>query len=401
MKNLFLLLALSCFSFVLSSQDFGVTPSSPGSDGVTGGGQEEELVEAQTNRLQLAISNEGYPVTPGDIYRITFTAAGSLITNQIIVESDYSINLGIFGEIDVQDTNFPELKKRVERLIQEGYPRSLPSLTMISTGTFEVPIIGEIPQTRYVTAWGLSRLNDVVSGSLGAYSSMRNVAVNAKDGTERTFDLWMARYKGDLSQNPLVRPGDRITISRVDKQIRINGEVYRPGIYQLLENEDLQDIQYFSGGFTPLADLRRVTVERFSGEGPELIVFDYNNTDSDFEFKDRDIITIPSKRDQDLQVTVVGAVFNPGRYQYAPPESYMYYVNLAGGIDFERNSGNEVTVVDRYGNQQDPTYPISPGDTITVLNNNFIYNFNRHFPVVTTGLAFILTIISIVNLANQ
>ncbi|WP_319562203.1 SLBB domain-containing protein [Marispirochaeta sp.] len=376
-------------------------PSSPGAGGVPEGGQEEELVEAQIERLQLAISNEGYPVTPGDIYRITFTAAGSLITNQIIVESDYSINLGIFGEIDVQNMNFPELKKRVERLIQEGYPRSLPSLTMISTGTFEVPIIGEIPQTTYVTAWGLSRLNDVVSGSFGAHSSMRDVKVLSKDGTERTFDLWMARYKGDLFQNPLVSPGDRIVVSRVNKQIRINGEVYRPGIYQLLENEDLQDIRYFSGGFTPLADLRRVTVERFSGEGPELIVFDYNNSDEDFEFKDRDIITIPSKRDQDLQVTVVGAVFNPGRYQYTPPENYMYYVNLAGGIDFERNSGNEVTVVDRYGNQQDPSYPISPGDTITVLNNNFIYNFNRHFPVVTTGFAFILTIISIVNLANQ
>ena len=79
----------------------------------------------------------------------------------------------------------------------------------------------------------------------------------------------------------------------------------------------------------------------------------------------------------------------------------MYYVNLAGGIDFERNSGNEVTVVDRYGKQQDPSYPIRPGDTITVLNNNFVYNFNRYFPVVTTGFAFILTIIQIVNLANQ
>ena len=401
MKNKYLLIVVSIFSLSLFSQDFGFGPAASGVGEIAGGDLEEEMVEAQVERLQLAISNENYPVTPGDIYRITFTAAGSLVTNQIIVESDYSINLGIFGEIDVQEMNFPELKKRVERLIQEGYPRSLPSLTMISTGTFEIPVVGEIPRTSYMTAWGLSRLDDVVTGVLGAYSSIRNITVISQNGSVRSYDLWKARYIGELYNNPLISPGDRIVISRVDKQIRINGEVYRPGTYQLLEGEDLQDIRYFSGGFTPLADLRRVTVERFSGEGPELIVFDYNEYDKDFEFQDRDIITIPSKRDQDLQVTVVGAVFNPGRYQYTPPENYMYYVNLAGGIDFERNSGNEVTVVDRYGKQQDPSYPIRPGDTITVLNNNFVYNFNRYFPVVTTGFAFILTIIQIVNLANQ
>ncbi|WP_319417191.1 SLBB domain-containing protein [Marispirochaeta aestuarii] len=401
MKNKYLLIVVSIFSLSLFSQDFGFGPAASGVGEIAGGDLEEEMVEAQVERLQLAISNENYPVTPGDIYRITFTAAGSLVTNQIIVESDYSINLGIFGEIDVQEMNFPELKKQVERLIQEGYPRSLPSLTMISTGTFEIPVVGEIPRTSYMTAWGLSRLDDVVTGVLGAYSSIRNITVISQNGSVRSYDLWKARYMGELYNNPLISPGDRIVISRVDKQIRINGEVYRPGTYQLLEGEDLQDIRYFSGGFTPLADLRRVTVERFSGEGPELIVFDYNEYDKDFEFQDRDIITIPSKRDQDLQVTVVGAVFNPGRYQYTPPENYMYYVNLAGGIDFERNSGNEVTVVDRYGKQQDPSYPIRPGDTITVLNNNFVYNFNRYFPVVTTGFAFILTIIQIVNLANQ
>ncbi|WP_321992033.1 SLBB domain-containing protein [Marispirochaeta aestuarii] len=364
-------------------------------------GQEEEMVEAQVERLQLAISNELYPVTPGDIYRITFTTAGNLVTNQIIVESDYSINLGIFGEIAIAGMNFPQLKKRVERLIQEAYPRSLPSLTMISTGTFEVPVVGEIPQTRYVTAWGLSRLNDVITGNLGRHSSIRDVTVISRNGERNRYDLWMARYRGELSQNPLIRPGDRVEVSRVKKEIQISGEVYRPGTYQLVEGESLQEIEFFSGGFTPLADLRRVTVERFSGIEADLIVFDYNEYNGEFDFEDRDIITIPSKRDQDLQVTVVGAVFNPGRYQYSPPENYMYYVNLAGGIDFERNSGNEVTIVDRFGNRQDADYPIRPGDTITVLNNNFIYNFNRHFPVVTTGFAFILTIIQIVNLANQ
>ena len=364
-------------------------------------GQAEQMVEEQVNRLQLAVSNENYPVTPGDIYRLSFSAAGTPVSNQVIVESDYSINLGIFGEIDARGINFPELKKQIERLILEGYPRSLPSLSLISIGTFQVPVVGEIPRTRYVTAWGLSRLSEIVNDVIGRHSSLRDVRVISRNGTWREFDLWMANYKGDLTQNPYVRPGDRVEISRVEKEIRINGEVYRPGRYQLQSGESLQDVEFFSGGFTPLADLNRITVERYSGEEAELIVLDYDEYNTTFEFEDRDIVTVPSKRSEDLQVTVVGAVFNPGRYEYTPPEKFMYYVNQAGGIDFERNSDNEVTIVDRYGNSRSPDLPVMPGDTVTVLNNDFVYNFNRYFPVVTTGFAFILTIIEIVNLANQ
>jgi len=275
-------------------------------------GQVEALVEDQVDRLQLAISNENYPVTPGDIYRLSFSAAGTPVTNQVIVESDYSINLGIFGEIDARGMNFPALKKEIESLILEGYPRSLPSLSMVSIGTFEVPVVGEIPRTRYVNAWGLSRLNEIVEGTIGRHSSLRDVRVVSRNGTWREFDLWMANYKGDLTQNPHVRPGDRVEISRIDKEIRINGEVYRPGRYQLVAGESLQDVEFFSGGFTPLADLNRITVERFSGDEAELIVLDYDEYNTTFKFEDRDIVTVPSKRSEDLQVTVVGAVFNPG-----------------------------------------------------------------------------------------
>ena len=362
---------------------------------------QEELIESQVERIQLAISSEDYPVTPGDIYQINFSTGVDQISNLIFVESDYSINLGVFGKIEVSGMNFPQLKKRIEKIILEGYPQSLPSLTMISTGTFEVPVVGEIPRTRYLTAWGLSRLSSVVEGTLGRHSSMRDICVVSSRGEHRVYDLWRALYKGDLKQNPLIKPGDRIQISRVKKEIQVNGEIYRPGKYQLIEGESLQDFWDFSGGFTPLADINRITIERFSEEQARLILLDYDDYETDFEFLDRDIVTVPSKRDGNLQVTVVGAVFEPGRYTYTPPEKYLYYVNLAGGIDIERNSRNEVMIVDRYGNNRDPDLPIMPGDTINVLNNDFVYNYNRFFPVVTTGFAFIITIIEIINLAND
>ena len=369
---LMLVLTFPCFSQTLTPfQESTFQQNRPGGPGTPEAASEEELTENSVDRLQLAISNESYPVTPGDVYRLTFTTAGNLITNQIIVESDYTINLGVLGIVDVKNMSFPQLKKRVEKLVMEGYPRSLPSIIMISTGTFQIPVLGEVPQTRYVIAWGLSRLNTVLFNVLGRHSSIRNIRIVNRDGITREYDLWKALNLGQLEQNPIVHPGDRIEIARVVKEITINGEVYREGTYQLKERESLQDIAYFSGGFTPLADLQRVAIERYSGEKAKLIVMDFTDYDGDFQFEDNDVITIPSKKDDTLQVTVVGAVYSPGRYTYTPPEGYQYYINLAGGADYERNTGNAVLITDRFGNEKDPGYPIAAGDTVTVLNNKF------------------------------
>ena len=249
---------LYCLMIFLSSLQLftqGLEPQrdfQPGTGfGTQGAAQDEELFERQVERLQLAISTEDYPVTPGDIYRFTFTTAGNLISNEFIVESNYSVNLGALGSISVKGMSFPQLKRTIEQLIVEGYPRSIPSVTMISTGTFKVPVVGEIPETRYVMAWGLSRLNEVLEGTLGKHSSIRNVKVVSSNGTSIVYDIWMARYKGELSQNPYVQPGDRVEIFRVEKEVSISGEVYRPGVYQLKENESLRDIEFFLWRFHP------------------------------------------------------------------------------------------------------------------------------------------------------
>jgi protein involved in polysaccharide export with SLBB domain len=404
MKTLFMFIVICIFflpSALFPQAVDRIQQAQEDNDEEPGMGQGNEMIGTQMQRLQLAISHEEYPVTPGDMYQLTFTTAGNLVSNNIFVGSDYTINLGVFGEINVRDMTFPQLKKRVEQLIQQGYPQSLPSLTMTVTGTFEIPIIGEIPRTRYVSAWGLSRLSDVVDGVLGRYSSTRDIRVISKNGDVQVYDLWAATYSGELSQNPLVKPGDRIEISRIAKEIQVIGEVYRPGKYQLIENESMQEVWQFTGGFTPLADLNRITVERFSGEQAELIVLEYKKHETEFMFKNSDIITVPSKRDEEPQVTVVGAVLEPGLYRFSPPEKYMYYVNLAGGIDLERNAKNEVHITDRYGRTRTADLPIMPGDTINVLNNDFVHNFNRYFPIVSTGFAFVLTVIQVINLANQ
>ena len=55
---------------------------------------------APADRLALAMSNANYPVTPGDIYRLTYEQGNALSTLDIQVGSDSTIQLNIFGKLN-------------------------------------------------------------------------------------------------------------------------------------------------------------------------------------------------------------------------------------------------------------------------------------------------------------
>ena len=465
-----------------------------------------QAVTDEASNLQIAISNRDYPVTPGDVYTLTFLLQGEAVSNTLLVESDYTINMTIFGKLNAEGMKFSELKPQIEQIIADAYPRSLPSVTITSVGVFQVPLLGEVPESRFVTAWGLSRLSEVIEDNLGDYSSIRDIEIISADGKRQKYDLLLARNHGNLSENPYVRPNDTIIISRVSREIQIIGEVYRPGTFQIKENEDVDRLRFFTGGFTPMANTSRIKIDRYSSGRVESFTVDYNTFVSDFEFFHGDIITVPTLtlsqpviyiegsvqaqlteaeqltggatvaeqlgdynrviiplksgetlydilnairerflpfadlessyvlRDDEVteinieellyqynletdmmmqpfdrivipvkrpEVYVTGAANAPGAYSYNPGENYLYYVNIAGGFDLLRNNNRAAIVTDQDGSRRDLHHPVQPGDTINVLTNDFLYNFNQYFPAIVTGLGLITTIISLTNLLNQ
>lgn len=459
-----------------------------------------DVIPDVADNLQLAISNRQYPVTPGDVYTLTFLLAGETVSNVLLVESDYTINMTIFGKLNAAGMTFAQLKPLIEQKIADAYPRSLPALTITSVGVFQVPVSGEIPQSRYVTAWGLSRLSEVLEGNLGDYSSVRDIEIVSGFGVSNTYDLLLALNQGDLTQNPTIRPDDTIIINRIIREIEVKGEVYKPGVYQLLDGETIEDVQQFTGGFTPMANAARIRIDRYSGVIPHSFSLNSEDYSSNFEFHNGDIVTIPSiirvqpvvyveggiindermlaenvemideydriaypintgetlydvvdalrssiapfadlkngyiLRDDesiavDIQkliysyninddilleafdqiviplnkpvVYVTGAANFPGPFSYNPNADYLYYVNQAGGFDNLRNNNGKVIITDLAGVRKSERDPIRAGDTVNVLSNNFLYNFNQYFPAIATGLGLIITMITITNAVNQ
>jgi len=277
-------------------------------------------------RTLLAVSNPDYLVSPGDVYTLTYNREQFVVSQNLIVEPDLNVDLSVFGVLQAGSLTFVEFKRRVEERVQTAYPKSLPRVTMRSTGVFEVYLKGEVQKTGYKLAWGLSRLSEVVEDALTPYSSLRNIQVTSSQGRTRFYDLFRAFRFGEQDQDPFVRPQDTITVRKYDRRVVVSGEVKRPGGYQILSGEHLEAlISKYCDGFTPVADLSRVEFYRYdpSQNREEITYLDMTEGfDGETVLTDGDEIFVPSNTELLPIVYFEGAIIPEGA---DPQEKFIVY----------------------------------------------------------------------------
>ena len=277
-------------------------------------------------RTLLAVSNPDYLVSPGDVYTLTYNREQFVVSQNLIVEPDLNVDLSVFGVLQAGSLTFVEFKRRVEERVQTAYPKSLPRVTMRSTGVFEVYLKGEVQKTGYKLAWGLSRLSEVVEDALTPYSSLRNIQVTSSQGRMRFYDLFRAFRFGEQDQDPFVRPQDTITVRKYDRRVVVSGEVKRPGGYQILSGEHLEAlISKYCDGFTPVADLSRVEFYRYdpSQNREEITYLDMTEGfDGETVLTDGDEIFVPSNTELLPIVYFEGAIIPEGA---DPQEKFIVY----------------------------------------------------------------------------
>jgi len=100
-------------------------------------------------------------------------------------------------------------------------------------------------------------------------------------------------------------------------------------------------------------------------------------------------------------VTVAGAVTSPGAYPYTPGRKADFYIALAGGFDYQRNTGGAVVIKDVYGKKLAKDSVIGPNTIITAKSNAFMYNFNMYVPLITVTATILTIITSIITLTKR
>jgi protein involved in polysaccharide export with SLBB domain len=264
-------------------------------------------------RLLLALSAQDYPVTPGDIYLLSYSSgmAGGALSIPLTLDAGYQLKVHNMGVLNARGKTYMRLKTEVESLVSRNHPLSGPSFTLSRLGRFNVPVTGETLSPGIREVDGLTRVAAFLD-DLTQKASIRFVRVTAPDGTVRTYDTFVGARTGNLDENPYVRPGDRIAIPAAARLVRIEGEILRPGTYELLPGEQLPElIEQYGGGLAREAAPEKLFMTRIAPQiGASRISIPIGwNGDRKIPLADGDIVIVPGKDSNRQAVFFEGAVF--------------------------------------------------------------------------------------------
>ena len=291
----------------------------------------------------LARSSPDYMVTPGDVYTLTFSAAGTIIEHIIVVGADYRIRVLNLGIVNGRGRTFAHVRNEIEAVVSNNHPLSGPQLIITQPAVFRVFINGEVYTAGERSAWGLTRLSSLVDESLTRFASTRDITVRSTNGQTRVFDLFQFWRFGDQAQNPHLRPGDIVTFNRINRRVTIQGEVERHGAYQMLAGENLRElIELYGNNLTPLADLSRMTLTRFVGGeeiSGDIILLSIEDITDNFALEHMDVISIPNIADfrpavpierMERTISITGAVRRPGTFELMLHENLQDLIEVYG-----------------------------------------------------------------------
>ena len=86
------------------------------------------------------------------------------------------------------------------------------------------------------------------------------------------YDLYDIFIKGNLIFDERIQSGDVILVNSPSNLVGISGGVARPAIYEFSDDDNLESILSFTGGFLPTANTDKILVKRNFGPEKSLLI---------------------------------------------------------------------------------------------------------------------------------
>lgn len=155
--------------------------------------------------------------------------------------------------------------------------------------------------------------------------SFRNVEIH-RGGRVIPVDLYSFLIGGTGEADVRLESNDRIFVPPAGMQVRVEGSVRRPAIYEMKRGEDLASLIRFAGGFRSDALVRRVQIDRVlppdmrtAGRYRSLIDVDLTSVEhpSGVALADGDVVHVFGLTDERRnRLWLGGGVRNPGIYEW-------------------------------------------------------------------------------------
>jgi protein involved in polysaccharide export with SLBB domain len=232
---------------------------------------------------------------------------------------------------------------------------SLKSINIYFSGEFSKPGISPVyPFADLLTAI-------IQAGGVTKESSLRNIEIIRDGELIHTVDFYKFFNKGDASFFDIkLMDRDIIYIPRVNIRANIQGQISRPGYYELFKNETLDDLISHAGRLTSNAssniiiDAIEPIDQRLSDDYAMSSKNVKINEAKTVLINDGDFINIKRIENVESKVKIFGRVKSPGEYA-ASSSTLKDILDIAGGFDdpeFRKTIHEDIITILRKDNNQ-------------------------------------------------
>lgn len=277
----------------------------------------------------LPLPND-YKISLRDQFRVILSGSKDAIFN-LNVKLDGTILFPELGAISVVGLSLQEVKDKLTQLIEQSYIGVNIDISIQNLSAKKITIVGAVktPGTYLVNPFSTITGALAYSGGISEIGSLRDIKLIRNNKEIFSFDLYDLLIKGDRSKDLTLEAGDTLLIKAASQFVEINGAVKRPAIYEILENETLENILEFALGFNHIADKSNISVSFFDSKQSKII----NKNISSLEQSLDSVFSVNVFRYMNpIEVTISGEVELPGKFTLNDDSSVEDLYQLVGGF---------------------------------------------------------------------
>jgi protein involved in polysaccharide export with SLBB domain len=280
----------------------------------------------------LPLPNE-YKISLNDQLTIILSGSKESIFD-LNVNLDGTILFPELGSIFVAGETFEEVKTKLKNLIEQSYIGVEIDLSLKNLSAKKITIVGAVktPGTYLVNPFSTISSALGYSGGISEIGTLRNIRLIRTNGMTYSFDLYKLLINGDRSDDITIESGDVIVIDPAQQFINVSGQVKRPAIYEVKENETLDNLINFALGFTQTANKSNINLRLLDIKSSS--VKNINVSDQKSSLSDVLSVNVNPYVNKDIaSVRVSGSIKEPGFYPISENQTLDDVINRLEFID--------------------------------------------------------------------
>ncbi|WP_433764695.1 SLBB domain-containing protein [Flavobacterium ginsenosidimutans] len=278
-----------------------------------------------------------YILGPGDELQVSVYGVQEYNAS-IPVSVEGKVAIQYVGQISVSGMSIEAATQKIKAAIAKVYStvrsgQSQVSVSLSQIRTIKITIVGGKQPGNYSISSLATVYNALhLAGGPGKNGSYRNIELIRNNKVYKNIDIYRFLVKGDQSDNVALKENDVIRIPAYSQRVTVEGEVKRPGIFEMKKGETFSDLLNFASGFNEFAYTASVNVLQKTGK--EFKVHDINESEyNSYLPQSGDVFRITKILNRfENRIKIEGAVFRPDYYSFTEGMRVSDLITRAEGL---------------------------------------------------------------------